>query len=208
MGANFYIEQGHVGTKSRADASVTKLKELNNYVNVTVSTADLGMELFSNYHVVVFTEVPTTMEDIVGWNKQMREKNIGTIMSQSLGLYGYVFVDFGDNHIVRDADGERTNNFVVSQITKEEDHLIVTVHEEKRNSFGDHSHVVFREVEGSTELNQRTEIDGQGKEVSLPEPIRIQQIDGFSFKLFVDPSTIGEYTGGGIVEDQKVPQPL
>lgn len=32
-------------------------------------------------------------------------------------------------------------------------------------------------------------------------------IDGYSFKIFIDPSKLSDYTVGGIVEDVKVPQP-
>lgn len=83
----------------------------------------------------------------------MREKKIGTILTQAQGLYGYVFCDFGDDFKVRDPDGERTNNFIVSEIEKvidEQDasksHLVVFVHEDKRHTFSDESFVTFREV--------------------------------------------------------------
>ena len=44
---------------------IGKLKELNHYVKVEIATGDLGVSLFKNYDVVVFTEVPTTLDDIV-----------------------------------------------------------------------------------------------------------------------------------------------
>ena len=44
---------------------IDRLKELNNYVKVEIAAADLGIDLFKNYDVVVFTEVPTTLDDIV-----------------------------------------------------------------------------------------------------------------------------------------------
>ena len=182
---------------------IDRLKELNNYVKVEIAAADLGIDLFKNYDVVVFTEVPTTLDDIVQWNQEMRAQNIGTIVSQSLGLYGYTFCDFGDNFQIFDEDGERTNSFIVQSIEKvtdvkegEDPHLIVRIHDEhgKRHTFHDKSHVVFTEVEGAVELNDM-------------EPLPVQTIDGFSFKVITDPTKIGEYTKEGIVEDKKVPRP-
>jgi molybdopterin/thiamine biosynthesis adenylyltransferase len=36
LGSNFYCKHGDVGVRSRAEASVAQLKELNPYVTVTV----------------------------------------------------------------------------------------------------------------------------------------------------------------------------
>jgi len=159
------------------------------------------MDLFSKYHVVVFTEVHTNLNDIIIWNEQLRAKKIATILTQAQGLYGYVFCDFGDDFKVHDPDGERTNNFVVSEIEKEintedpsKSHIVVFVHEDKRHTFSDESYVTFREVKGTTELNGH-------------EPMKISVIDGYSFKVFVDPTTLSDYQGGGIIEDVKVPVP-
>jgi len=130
-----------------------RLRELNNYVKVDLVTSELGMDLFSKYQVVVFTEVPTNINDIVSWNSQMREKKIATILTQSMGLYGYVFCDFGPDFKIHDPDGERTNNFIVSEIEKEinaedasKSHIVVFCHEDKRHTFSDDSYVSFREI--------------------------------------------------------------
>jgi ubiquitin-activating enzyme E1 len=71
--------------------------------------------------------------------------------------------------------------------------MIVTVHEDKRHKFQDGDSVVFREVEGMTELN------------SLP-PTTITTIDGFSFKVNVDATGFKAYSREGLVENVKVPK--
>ena len=118
-----------------------------------------------------------------------------------MGLYGYVFCDFGDEFKIHDPDGERTHNFVISEIEKEinaedpsKSHLVVFVHEDKRHTFSDDSFVQFREIQGMTQLNGH-------------EPLKISVNDGYSFKVHVDPTKLSDYTGGGIVEDVKVPIP-
>lgn len=108
LGANFYLSEDDVGKRTRGEATMVKLRELNNYVKVDLATGDLGIELFSKYHCVVFTEIFTNLNDVIAWNKQMREKNVATILTQTMGLYGYIFCDFGDKHQVIDPDGERT----------------------------------------------------------------------------------------------------
>jgi len=56
LGANFYLEEKHVGKVSRAEASLTKLQELNPYVKVDVIT-DLDAAIKSgDVHVVCQTE--------------------------------------------------------------------------------------------------------------------------------------------------------
>lgn len=63
-----------------------------------------------------------------------------------------MFVDYGDNHICFDADGEPEKEFNVSSITQGEE-AILMVHEDKRHSFEDGDYVKFREIEGMEELN-------------------------------------------------------
>jgi hypothetical protein len=50
----------------------------------------------------------------------MREKYKGFIYAGSLGLYGFIFVDFGKRHIILDADGEEEYAAIVQGITQDE----------------------------------------------------------------------------------------
>ena len=111
------------------------------------------MDLFKNYHVVVFTEIHTNLNDIIIWNNELRALKISTILTQTMGLYGYIFCDFGDDHKVIDPDGERTHNFIVDEVEKvintedpSKSHIVVFVHEDKRHTFSNDSFVKFREV--------------------------------------------------------------
>lgn len=111
------------------------------------------MDLFSKYHCVVFTEIHTNINDIIAWNKLLRAQGKVTILTQVMGLYGYIFSDFTDEHKIIDPDGERTQNFIVSEVEKvvnaedpAKSHLIVFVHEDKRHTFHDDSFVKFREI--------------------------------------------------------------
>ena len=147
LGSNFYLEQGHVGSVSRADASVTKLRELNQYVKVNVIT-DLEAHIKSGgVHVVCQSEMILDGKVInpQDLDKTCRENKSGYISTQAFGPWGYAFVDFGDNHIVTDHDGEQTKNFIVTMIEKggvssadgaaKEGTTRVTCHEDKRHIF-------------------------------------------------------------------------
>ena len=147
LGSNFYLEEGHVGKVSRAEASATKLRELNQYVKVNIIT-DLEAAIKSGgVHVVCQTEMILNGQVLnpQHLDKICRENNAGYISSQTFGPWGYAFVDYGDNHIVTDHDGEVTKNFIVTMIEKggvsseegaaKEGTTRITCHEDKRHIF-------------------------------------------------------------------------
>ena len=45
-------------------------------------------------------------EYLIKLNEAARNKKVGFIYGGCLGLYGLSFVDFGNNHVVRDESGE------------------------------------------------------------------------------------------------------
>jgi ubiquitin-activating enzyme E1 len=134
----------------------------------------------ANYHIVCYTEIFENIDNLFEANEFCRSKNIGFILSLGYGPSGIAFVDYGNEFLVNDADGEETKPFIVVNITQANP-AIVTVHEDKRHKFQDGDYVQFKEIQGMTELN------------SLP-PTEIEVIDGFSFKLKVDTSSFGAYT--------------
>jgi len=69
----------------------------------------------------------------------------------------------------------------------------VTVHEDKRHIFQEGDHVVFREVEGMTEINEI-------------KPVKIIAVTTFTFTLELDSSKFAEYSRQGTVENVKVPK--
>ena len=85
-------------------------------------------------------------------NEFVRSKNIGFILSQTYGPQGFTFLDYGNEFMITDADGEDTKSFIVVAATQTNP-CIITVHEDKRHKFQDGDYVKFVEVEGMTELN-------------------------------------------------------
>jgi ubiquitin-activating enzyme E1 len=163
------------------------LKELNPYVRVNV-TKELN---FKNYSLICVTEVYNNMEEVIEWNNLCHENGIGFLLSQNLGATAYAFADFGNEFVIFDEDGEETKQFIVSNVTKGEQG-ICTVHDDKRHKYQDGDFVIFKELQGMTQLNDQ-------------EPRKIVTIDGFNFKIG-DTSNFGDYTREGIVENIKLPK--
>ena len=106
-----------------------------------------------------------------------------------MGLYGFTFIDFGENHKVIDANGEQEKSIHIAGITQDESG-IVYLHEEKKHDLSDGDTVVFREVKGMDGIN------GQSYKVTVRSP------DSFTIG---DTTKFEAYTSGGIAVEVKVP---
>lgn len=193
LGSNFYLKESDVGSKTRAEATMTQLKDLNEYVDVQVHTGEVTTDFLSSFDVVCFTDC-YDRDFLVKINDlcRTREKPIGFIWAGSLGLFGWTFVDFGDAHIVFDKDGEECLSTIITSISNEEK-SVVTVHDDKRHGFQDGDWILFREVEGMTELND--------------QKFQITVLSPYSFSIG-DTRNFGSYTRQGIAEQVKVPFPI
>lgn len=94
--------------------------------------------------------------------------------------------------MITDADGEQTKSFIISVIEKGETTRVYT-HDDKRHSYQEGDYVVFREVEGMTEINDT-------------KPILIKSCNATSFELDLDSRNFNMYNRQGIVENVKVPK--
>ena len=116
LSSNFYTREEHVGKISRAEASIGKLQELNPYVKV--STIDkLTLEDHTHYNVVCYTEIFESIDKLIEVNEFVRVKNIGFILATTYGPSGFTFLDYGNEFIVTDPDGEETKAFIVVNVT-------------------------------------------------------------------------------------------
>ena len=195
LGNNFFLTDEDVGKKRRDEACLSKLAELNPYVNCSVMDGNDILSKVPSFHVVVITEL-MDMDLLIQIDDLCREKKIGFIYSATLGITGYCFVDFGKEHFIRDNNGEECKTYLARIITKEKEG-VVTIDDSiggGKLALGDGDYVTFREVGGMTELN-----DGK--------PRQIKFISSISFSIG-DTSSYGEYTNGGIIEQVKVPKPV
>ena len=191
---NFYLIEADVGKKRRDEASLTQLSKLNPYVKVSVMQGGL-MENLTKFNVVVITEV-MSKENLIEIDEICRTNKIAFIYSAILGLSGFIFDDFGNEHLILDDNGEESKTYVIDLILNNGCVTIDDCLGGEYLSLSDGDYVKFREVGGMTQLN-----DGK--------PRKIKIISKTSFKVEEeDFSKYPEYTYGGFVEEVKIPKKI
>ncbi|CDK26509.1 unnamed protein product [Kuraishia capsulata CBS 1993] len=184
LSAQFFLSEGDIGV-SRAEATVPKLAELNSYVPISV-VHEISEEIIKRYQVIVATETPLAKQLEI--NEIAHTNDIKFISTDVRGLFGQLFVDFGDNFTVIDATGEEPRQGIVSDIEK---NGTVTMMDDNRHRLEDGDYVKFSEVQGIEKLN-----DGSIYKVKVLGP--------FAFQIDLDPSW-GTYIKGGLYTEVKVP---
>jgi ubiquitin-activating enzyme E1 len=92
-------------------------------------------------------------------NEYCRERKVGFILALSYGLTALAFLDFGNKFIVNDKDGEETKQFMIVNISQNEEGVVnVDSADKKTISYMDGDYVKFKEVLGMTELNNHEPI--------------------------------------------------
>jgi ubiquitin-activating enzyme E1 len=144
--------------------------------------------------VVVFTDI--TLEKAFQYNDFCRNHKppIAFIKSDIRGLFGSVFCDFGPEFTVFDVNGEEPHTGIIASISNDNPALVSCVDDE-RLEFQDGDLVVFSEVQGMTELNDR-------------KPRKVKNARPYSFLLEEDTTNFGAYGKGGIVTQVKKPKVL
>ena len=187
LGSQFYLTEADLG-KPRAEASCAKLASLNPYVPVKVVSGDLTTDTVKGYRVVVMIDVPSDKHVEIA--EFCHKNGICVIVSESWGVFGRIFCDFGENFICYDVNGENAATSLVASISNSEK-AIVTCLEDTRHQLESGDTVVINDVEGMPEL--------QGREflVTVKDP--------FNFEIDFDTSSIGSYSRGGHISQVKKP---
>ena len=159
--SNFYITKEDVQTKKRRDeAIINKLSLLNPYVEIKIMKGNNILENIQNslenkeskYDVVLISEF-LSQEEVTKINEICRKNNIGFIYASSLGLFGFCFVDFGNNFIVIDDNGQEPLNYCIKSITKGKKGIVTIDTTAGILKLGNNDKVTFKEINGMTELN-------------------------------------------------------
>ncbi len=190
LGSQFYLSEDDIG-RPRAEASVAKLADLNPYVPVKVVDGELTPERVKGYRVVVMIDVPS--EKHVEIADFCHNNGICVIVSESWGVFGRIFCDFGENFICYDVNGENAATSLVASVSNSEKAL-VTCLEDTRHHLDSGDTVVINDIEGMPEL--------QGRE------FQVTVKDPFNFEIDFDSSSIGGYVRGGHISQIKKPTTL
>lgn len=65
----------------------------------------------------VLKDVLPNIDSIIEANEFCRSRNIGFILANTFGPSGFAFLDYGNNFVVTDTDGEDTKSFIVVNVT-------------------------------------------------------------------------------------------
>jgi len=148
MNTNFYITDADLNEgRTRAAASVAKLKELNPYVSVECKTGTLTEEIIQACDVLVITQ--GKFSNILEWNEIARKNKTTFIWTENRGISCFAFSDFGDKWRVLDNDGEPAISNMINGIVMKDDLPIFMC--ENRHKLSDGDVVVFEEAKGTYE---------------------------------------------------------
>ncbi|KZZ99579.1 Ubiquitin-activating enzyme, E1 [Moelleriella libera RCEF 2490] len=189
LSAQFFLTPEDVG-KPRHDVTAPRVAELNAYTPVQVhqsSGLDQDMSQFDRYQVVALTGMPLQLQKAIG--DYCHSKGIFVVVTDTFGLFGTVFCDFGDKFTVIDPSGETPLSGIVAGVDEEG---LVSALDETRHGLEDGDFVTFSEVEGMDELNGC-------------EPRKITVKGPYTFSIG-DVSGFGQYQRGGIYQQVKMPK--
>ena len=114
LGSNFYLKEIDVGDKRRDEASLFQLSQLNPYVNVSIMKGSI-FENIINFNVIVITEI-MKKEILIKIDEICRKNEIAFIYSGIFGLSGFIFDDFGEDHIIINDNAKEKETFLIRKI--------------------------------------------------------------------------------------------
>eukprot|EP01125_Pyxidicula_operculata_P017195 TRINITY_DN6012_c0_g1_i1.p1 TRINITY_DN6012_c0_g1~~TRINITY_DN6012_c0_g1_i1.p1 ORF type:complete len:1009 (-),score=218.90 TRINITY_DN6012_c0_g1_i1:1918-4944(-) len=194
LSSQYFLTQASIG-KNRATESVSSVSELNPYVTVDSNTESLqgNLDFLKQYNCVVLTQAPLDVQIQV--NKFCRQNNIKFISTDVWGVFASAFVDFGDEFVIHDKNGEFDKEIYISDITQEEEAVLTTLGENERHNLEDGDYITLREIVGPTQLNSNS--DANVYKVTVLSP--------FKFKINADTRNMEKYVSGGIATEKKQP---
>ncbi|KAL1652911.1 E1 ubiquitin-activating protein [Didymella pomorum] len=189
LSSQFFLRPDDVG-KPRATVTVPRVSELNPYTPVQeYSGKDLTSDLsqLKQFQVIVLTD--TTLKDQVKIADYCHENGIYVVITDTFGLFGSIFTDFGKNFTIGDPTGENVTNGIIAGIDSEG---LVSALDETRHGLEDGDWVTFSEVKGMEGLNDCA-------------PRKIEVKGPYTFSIG-DVSGLGEYKSGGQYIQVKMPK--
>lgn len=155
LGTNFYINEDDVDNITRENACFEKLSLLNPYVKISIYEGNLKEDLNLNkFNLIIITEI-MNIENLYEINDICRQNNICFIYTLNFGLTGYLFNDFGNNHIIKDVNGEKNLIYHIFNIEEKSDNyeIFLDIKNEETFDLKEGEYVIFKDVKGLEFLN-------------------------------------------------------
>ncbi|EEP75519.1 ubiquitin-activating enzyme E1 1 [Uncinocarpus reesii 1704] len=189
LSSQFFLHPDDVG-KRRADVTAPRVAELNAYTPVVVHEADrltADLSQLKKYQIVVLTTTSLKDQEIIA--EYCHQNGIYVLITDTFGLFGYIFTDFGKNFTVGDTTGEEPVSGIVAGIDEEG---LVSALDETRHGLEDGDYVTFTEIKGMEGLN-----NADPRKVTVKGP--------YTFSIG-DVSGLGTYQSGGLFTQVKMPK--
>ena len=199
MCSNFYISKNDINIKTREESCYNKLKSLNPYVKVTKHKG-IYKEDIKKFNVIIITEI-MRIDELYELNNICRRNKINFIYTLNLGLTGFLFNDFGDEHYIYDINGEKKLAYNIFKIEEKEDNYEIFLEIEDNEVFQlkEGEYVIFKEVKGFEFLN-----DGKPREILVSKDFSFEIKNENNNKI----NNENKYINNGIIEEYKMPKKI
>lgn len=105
-------------------ATINYLKQLNNYVEISI--VKVSVHIIKVVDIFIQTRFTKLLSlSPIQINRICRKHSVKYILGAVIGFSGYVFVDFGMKHVVKDIDGEKLKTCFVSKIINQNDKTLI-----------------------------------------------------------------------------------
>ena len=195
LGSNFYINEDDINKKTLQDSCYDKLKSLNPYVKVTKHKG-IYKEDIKKFDVIIITEI-MKLEELYELNNFTRKNNINFIYTLNLGLTGFLFNDFGENHSIYDYNGEKKLSYDIFSIEEKENRYIIylDMKNDEQLELYEGNYVIFKKVKGLEFLNDL-------------KPRKILKTTNSSIEIEKENEFNNKYISDGIIEEARIPKNL
>ena len=194
LSSNFCLQNDDVNKKRRDISSLSYLKKLNSFVDVNIPEISTFSDLYSlipKYEIVIITEIIKS-SSIIKIEEICRNNNHAFIYSGVLGLFSFIFNDFGKKHLINNWNGNTSNYYYIKNISNSKECLIEIDNSNDILLPNEEEYVIFKEIEGMDELN-----DGKPRKIK-------NIISKNSFTIEEDTTNFGKYIKNGICIEKKI----
>lgn len=174
LASNYYLTEKSIG-KNRALESMSQLSLLNPYVTVQSNTDELSNSLLINYKYVIVTDYHSE-SDIKRISTFCHQNSIKLILTETCGVFAYLFNDFSSNFFVEKPTLEKQSKFYIENVSIATNGIVTLIYD--MDGLNDGDYVIFDEVKGMTELNGQI--------------IKVKKIDHDKFSI-CDTTKYGKY---------------
>ena len=201
--ANFCVNENDVIKGKRLDeASYDYLSELNPHVKLNIMKEESIIEhlkkqlklISEGEKIVVVISEFMQKKKIIELDQFCRKNKIGFIYGAVLGINTFCFVDFGDEFTVIEKNKESNKKYTIKSISKGNPGIVNVLETISGIDLENDDYVIFKEIEGMTELNKGS-------------PIKIKVIDKNNVEI-LDTTNFSEYTFGGIMTKYEEPEKI